>query len=172
MISCTTKIFASDFHQNSLLRLLKNHLFMKTILTVIFMTACALEASSQKLNETKVPQIVKTAFQKAHPAVKANWEWEDENYEANFKENGKEMSCVINKQGSILETESPIAVTELPAGAKAYLDEHYKGKKWKETTKIVKANGEVNYEVDIAGKDVLFDTNGHHLQPKKEVEKD
>jgi len=37
--------------------------------------------------------------------------------------------------------------------------------------KIVKANGEVNYEVEVAGKDVLFDTNGHHLQPKKKNEK-
>ena len=38
--------------------------------------------------------------------------------------------------------------------------------------KIVKATGEVNYEADVAGKDVLFDTNGHHLQPEKEVEID
>jgi len=33
--------------------------------------------------------------------------------------------------------------------------------------KIVKVNVEVNYEVNVAGKDVLFDTNGHHLQPKE-----
>jgi len=36
--------------------------------------------------------------------------------------------------------------------------------------KIVKVNGEV--KADIAGKNVLFDTNGHHLQPKKELEID
>jgi hypothetical protein len=33
--------------------------------------------------------------------------------------------------------------------------------------KIVKVNVEVNYEVNVACKDVLFDTNGHHLQTKE-----
>lgn len=117
---------------------------------------------SQKLNASKVPPEVNEAFKKAHPEATASWEWENSNYEANFKENGKEMSCVIDKSGAILETESPIIPSELPAPATSYINQHYKGKKWKEVAKIVKANGAVNYEVNV-GKDVLFDANGKRL---------
>lgn len=127
---------------------------------------------AQKLNTDKVPQAVKNAFKKTHPNASASWEWEDANYEANFKEEGKTMSCVISKQGTILETETVISYDQLPAGAKKYLNEHYKAKKWKEVARVVKANGDVNYEVDIAGKDVLFNSKGIHLEKPKEKEED
>lgn len=142
---------------------------MKSILAIFLLATASFQACSQKLNESKVPQNVKDAFKKAHPGSTASWEWEDANYEANFKEGGKEMSCVISRQGTILETESPITASELPATAASYMNQHYTGKKWKEVAKIVKANGEVNYEVN-AGTDILFDAKGNHLQ-KKEVEK-
>src|SRR5439155_26490637 len=102
----------------------------------------------------------------------ASWEWEDAAYEANFVESGKAMSCVIDQRGTILETESAITMAELPASAKAYVTQHFKGKKWNEITKVTKANGEVNYEVNVAGTDVLFDSNGSHLQKKEKKEKD
>jgi hypothetical protein len=38
----------------------------------------------------------------------------------------------------------------------------------KETAKITKANGEVNYEVGIKGKDVLFDAKGKFLKEAKD----
>lgn len=120
-------------------------------------------AFSQKLGAAKVPAAVKEGFKKLHPHAVASWEREAGNYEASFKEEGKSMSCVIDKQGHILETESAIPASELPAAAKAYVNKNYKGKAWKETAKIVKSNGEVNYEINVAGKDVLFDANGNHL---------
>lgn len=141
---------------------------MKKALTVfLFMLMCCTYGYSQKINASKVPQATKNAFKKAHPNSTASWEREDANYEANFTENGKSMSCVIDKQGTILETEAPITEAELPVIAKTYVNEHYKGKKWKEVAKIVKANGEVNYEVNAGGTDVLFDAHGHHLEKKE-----
>lgn len=140
---------------------------MSKILTAFLFVFMCMHSYAQKLDAKKIPSKVKEAFQKAHPHATASWEWEDANYEANFKENGKSMSCVISKQGTILETESPITMAELPAGVTTYMSEHYKGKKWKEIAKITKANGEVNYEVNTGGTDVLFDSNGHHLNEKE-----
>ncbi|GAA4740170.1 hypothetical protein GCM10023229_19330 [Flavisolibacter ginsenosidimutans] len=120
-----------------------------------------------------MPQAVKEGFAKAHPNTAATWEWEDANYEANFKEGGKTMSCVIDKRGTILETESPVTFNELPAGAKNYVTQHEKGGKIKEVAKIAKANGAINYEVNVQGKDILFDANGTRIEkPKEKKEKD
>jgi hypothetical protein len=145
---------------------------MKILTATLCFVVISMSCSAQKLDGTKVPQTVKDAFHKAHPAGKASWEKEDADYEANFTENGKSMSCVINAQGTILETESPITVSELPAMARTYVNEHYKGKKWKEVAKIVKADGTINYELNAGGTEVLFDANGNHIEKKKEKEKD
>lgn len=139
---------------------------MKIIFVTIVSVMTFIHGYTQKLDAKKVPQPVKDSFKKAHPNSAATWEWEDANYEANFTETGKTMSCVIDKKGTILETESVIVPAELPHAAATYMDQHYKGKKWKEVAKIVKANGEVNYEVNV-GTDILFDANGKHLQKKE-----
>lgn len=141
---------------------------MKKILLVMVITTTSLAAFSQKLSADKVPAAVKEGLKKSHPHAVATWEREDANYEANFKENGKTMSCILNKQGTVLETETAIALSDLPATAKTYIDQHYKGKKVKETAKIVKANGEIAYEAEINGRDVMFDANGNFIEKKKE----
>ncbi len=77
------------------------------------------------------------------------------------------MPCIINKQGTILETETAIALSDLPATAKTYINQHYKGKKTKEVAKIVKTNGEIAYQAEINGSDVLFDANGNFIEKKR-----
>lgn len=146
---------------------------MKILITVLALSFFSVQSFSQKLSSTKVPKAVKEGFKKAHPNSTATWEWEDANYEANFKENGKTMSAVIDKHGTILETETVVTLQELPQTAKVYVEKHYKGKKLKEIAKIDKAGGEVNYEVNVNGKDVLFDASGNPMEkPKKKKEKD
>ena len=79
------------------------------------------------------------------------------------------MSCVIDHSGTILETETDIPVSELPTEAVLYLKTHYKGHKVKEASKIVKQNGEVNYEAMVKDRDVMFDVNGKYLKEIKEA---
>ncbi|ANE53719.1 hypothetical protein SY85_24885 [Flavisolibacter tropicus] len=122
---------------------------------------------AQHINADKVPATVKTSFSKAHPGVTAKWEKEAGNYEVSFKESGNDMSCVIDQQGSILETETDMAVSKLPATITNYIHQHYKGSKIKEAAKIVKANGEINYEAEVGGKDLLFDSSGKFLKEEK-----
>ncbi len=71
------------------------------------------------------------------------------------------MSCTITKSGTILETETDIAVNELPVKAINYLNQHYKNVEAKRASKIVETNGKVNCEANVNKKDVIFDANGN-----------
>jgi len=140
----------------------------KLFIITIVVSISGFSACGQKLKESQVPAAAKAAFQKQYPNTKAGWEKEDANYEVNFRQNGKSMSSVIDKNGTILETETDISVSNLPQSAQAYIKEHYKGAKIKEAAKIVKASGEVNYEALINGKDVMFDRNGNFIKVAKD----
>jgi hypothetical protein len=133
---------------------------MKKTMILTFLTICTFAVNAQKLSADKVPPPVKNGLSKTHPGITATWEWEDANYEANFKENGKSISCVLDKTGTILETETEIAQSDLPKTANTYISDHYNGKKIKEIASIRKANGEVNYEVAVSGKELIFDQSG------------
>lgn len=128
----------------------------------------ALSACGQKLKDSQVPATVKTAFEKKYPGLKGSWDKEDANYEVNFKQEGKAMSAVIDKNGTIVETETDIAVAELPQAIQDYMKKHYAGTKIEEAAKIVKANGDINYEAEVHHKDVVFDANGKFIKEAKE----
>jgi len=131
-------------------------------------TLVALAACGQKLKESQVPAAARASFSKQYPGVKGAWEKENVNYEVNFKQAGKTMSAVIEKNGTIVETETVIPVNDLPQSASSYVKEHYKGIKIKEAAKVVKASGEVNYEAEINHKDIVFDANGKFIKEAKD----
>ncbi|GGI23770.1 hypothetical protein [Pedobacter mendelii] len=135
---------------------------MKKLLGIFLLMCGTLTITmAQKLSIGKVPSAVKTTFVKNHPGVKANWEMEKTNFEAGFNLNGKETSEVYSTAGSLLETEVSIQSSELPAAVLAKL----KGMKISEVAKITKADGKVNYEAEVKGKDLLFDANGNAIKP-------
>jgi len=140
----------------------------KYFLMVPVITVLTLSAGAQKLNESQVPAAIKQAFQKAYPGTAATWDKERGNYEANFKQNGKAMSSVIDPKGSIIETETDIAVNELPLAIHQYIKQHYKGAAIKEAARIVKADGDVNYEAEVNNKDVVFDAAGKFIREEND----
>src|SRR6266852_2459950 len=96
-------------------------------------------AYAQKLDASKVPAVVKTAFAKQYPGVTPKWEMEDGKYEASFKKGIDAMSAMFEPNGTFTESEVDIKVTALPASVLAYVKEQYKGKTIKEGAKITKA---------------------------------
>lgn len=137
-------------------------------LVALVLASLSLNASAQKLTAAKVPAAAKAAFSKAYPHSTAAWEKEDGNYEASFQQGGKEASCVITGKGVILETETPLTLAEMPTAAVAYVKQHHKNAKIKETAKIEKQSGEIIYEIAVAGKDLLFDGSGKLLKSGKD----
>ncbi len=140
----------------------------KLSMLTIIATSLAFAACGQKIDASKVPANVKASFAKAYPGITAKWEKENGKYEVNFKKDGNTMSVLIETNGNITETETDIKTSDLPATVLAYVKEHYAGKKIKEAAKLVKADGSVNYEAEVNGKDVIFDANGKFIKEAKD----
>ena len=139
---------------------------MKKIMMIAALAVTiASAAEAQKMKADKVPAAVTTAFAKAYPSAKeAGWEKEkDGDYEVGFEQGKEEMSVVYNNQGKMLEVETEMAVTSLPAAVQAAL----KGKKIKEAAKIVKG-GKTYYEAEVGGKDLLFTADGKMVSEMKD----
>ena len=128
----------------------------------------AFAANAQKINASKVPAVVKASFAKAYPAVAAKWEKEDGNYEVNFNKGGHAMSAVIERNGSIIETETAIKISDLPVKVAAYVKEHYSGNPIKESSMIINADRSESYEARVDGKDLIFDRNGKFIKEAKD----
>jgi len=127
---------------------------------------------AQGLKEKEVPTPVKASFQKLYTSAKeTKWEKEKDNYEAEFEIEDKEYSVLMDVSGNILETELEISIDALPAKVKNYVLKNCSGQKIKEASKITDVNGNVTYETEIKGKDLLFDSNGNFIEQESEKKK-
>ncbi|GAB3243389.1 hypothetical protein GCM10027346_40200 [Hymenobacter seoulensis] len=141
----------------------------KYLLLLALLPLAALSVHAQKLAEKQVPAAVVATFRQAHPAAKGvKWEKEDANYEAGYERGEKKLSVVITPTGTLLETETELAVSQLPAPVRTALTTQYKGYKVTEAAKIVTATGTTIYEAEIsrAGKkrDLLFNADGTEVK--------
>lgn len=132
------------------------------------MISFPLISSAQKLKEKEVPQPVKDAFKNSHKDVKkVEWEKEGANYEAEFEDGETETSVVMDANGSLLETETELKISELPPAVVDYISKNYKGSKIKEVAKITTSKGIVSYEAEVNGKDLIFDSNSKFVKEVK-----
>ena len=137
---------------------------MRKLSVVIMLFVLAVPyAQAQKL---VVPEVVKAKVKALYPqANDVDWELEDGNYEAEIEQKGSsDVSVVLNAQGSVLETETEIKVSELPTAVRTYVAQQLGNKKIKEAAKIVKADNTVEYEAQVGKKDYLFDSVGVFLK--------
>lgn len=122
------------------------------------------DEQNEKKEKITVPIAVKQAFAKQFPGTTAEWEKEDGKYEANFKQMNHEMSALFEANGTMTESEIEITINELPAAATSYIKTNHKGAVIKSAAKITRSNGEVNFEAEVHGKDIIFDNNGKFLK--------
>jgi hypothetical protein len=138
---------------------------------ILFSTAFVLifgYADAQKMKATAVPAPVKAKFASLYPNVKsAKWEKEGANYEAEFDVNEVETSASFDATGNLVETETAIATTVLPAKVTSYMTANVPGKKITEASKIVDAAGKVTYEAEAGGMDYIFDETGNFIKSVK-----
>src|SRR4051794_4948294 len=122
---------------------------MKTLLILIPGLCATLSLHAQKVSEESVPQIVRSGLPKSYQAKNVAWSKEESNYEAAFKSEGKEISLVIDAAGKIIETETEIRKSAIPAAIAGTLQKDYAGYIIEEAARIVAANGEDSYEVEV-----------------------
>jgi len=138
------------------------------LLFTIAVSIFSLSMYGQRLNESQVPGPAKTAFEKSYPGIRGSWDKEDANYEVNFRKDGKPMSAVIDKNGTIVETEADIPAAQLPKNVRDYVKQHYSAAGISEAAKVVKASGEINFEAEVNHKDLIFDANGKFIKEEKD----
>ena len=124
-----------------------------------------LSASGQK----EAPEAVKKAFTQKYAAAKSvKWDKESANeWEAEFKLNGKEMTAAYDNSGKWLETETEISEKELPAAVIATLNKEFSGYKKGEIA-IVENPDMKGFEIGLkngtSAMEIVIDDNGKVLK--------
>lgn len=151
---------------------------MKTLILIVVMNFGVFVSYAQDVKEADVPVLVKEAFAKKYPNLKAEWEKENGNYEAEYEgkrmsvnmETGKgkkvevEGSVLISPDGTILETEEEIEASALPKVILEYIAKNVLDKKAKEASKITDKDGVITYEIEVGKEEYFFDTNGAFIK--------
>lgn len=112
-----------------------------------------------------VSQNIKQAFHQKFPEAK-NVSWDKENsneWEAEFKMNGKEYSANFNNAGKWMETESEIESSDVPTKVSQAMANTYSNAKIKEAFKIEREDGifyEYEFKLDGKTQEVLLNSNG------------
>ena len=118
-----------------------------------------------------VPAAVKTALNNKYPeshSYHITWEKEKGNYEANWGgKDGEANSVQFTPKGEFIEIVKAIPSAELPKPILTYVAGHYKGAKLGDIGKVNDAKGKTSYEVEVHGKDVIFDEMGNFVAVEK-----
>jgi hypothetical protein len=123
------------------------------------------EGGNEHIN---VPAVVKKANMKKYPESKTHhvtWETEKGNYEANWGgKDGEANSVTYTPSGTFVEIVKEIPKSQLPQSTNSYIKQHYKTAKFGDVGKVLDAQGKTSYEVEINGKDVIFDKTGNFVK--------
>jgi hypothetical protein len=136
----------------------------------LIMVAIIAMFSTTALIATEVPEVVKDAFKKKFPvAKKVKWEKEKNNdFEASFILNDKEISAVYSMDGQLKETETEIAISELPKSVIDALAKKDANAKIEEAEKIERSDNTIVYETEVKinkkKTELLFDSNGNEIK--------
>lgn len=133
-------------------------------------------AYSQKIKENEVPEAIKSGFKKNYPGVKTvTWEKENGEYEAEFRQDKKEIAVLLDNMGVVKEVETEITASELPKTIRDFLAKDYADYKIEEAARI-KAADVQTYEAEVEkGKEtveLIFDASGKMLEKKIKKDED
>jgi len=108
------------------------------------------QSCAQKSAENEVPAKIQKAFaQKSANAKKVKWDKENANeWEAEFKMDGKDYSANFSSDGTWKETEYEIRKSDIPSTVKTKLDTDFSGYKMEEAEVSETTKGKV-YEFKL-----------------------
>lgn len=138
---------------------------------LIVFSQIVLSACNQTTKTRQVPTNISETFIKIHPnATIIKWNDEPPIWEAKYKEGEEKGAVSFNEKAVVTETELVISETQLPNSAiiPDYIKVHYPNEKIMGCEKITKANGTITYEIQITGKEIVFDGSGKYLSEEKD----
>lgn len=117
-------------------------------------------------SKPEAPAAIQDAFKKLHPdATILQWNDESPVWEAKYKEGGEKGAVSFDANGDVTETELVVDEAQLPNSPviPEYIKSNYPGEKIQGCEKISLANGTITYEIQITGKELVFDDQGKFL---------
>jgi hypothetical protein len=136
---------------------------MKANLIILFVVLATVACRPSK-KEVVVPENIKAAFSKIHPsATDIYWIQEPSIFEAKFTDGNMKGAVSFNEHGEVVETEEVIKQDQLPnlTGIVDYIKTNYSGESIQRCEKIVKKDSTIIYEIQITGKELVFDSQGN-----------
>lgn len=107
---------------------------------------------------------VLASFERHYPAVSvSSWKLENGKYEANFRSDDRNMACLFDSSGVLLETETEITFAELPKAVQKALGEAQVLK----VERILTVQGSTFFEAETSKGDLHFSPNGKLFHPQK-----
>lgn len=137
----------------------------KLAIALLFMSA--ITACNQVTDGKEAPENIKTAFAKSHPnATILKWNDEPPIWEAKYKDGNEKGAVSFDTNGMVTETELVIDENQLPNGTMIpdYIKTKYPKEKIQNCEKVTKAGGTITYEIQITGKELVFDKDGKYLE--------
>lgn len=131
----------------------------------------ALAISACQSSKPEAPASIQNAFKKLHPeATILQWNDESPVWEAKYKEGNEKGAVSFDANGEVTETELVIDEIQLPNSPSIpeYVKANYPGEKIKGCEKITLASGTVTYEIQITGKELVFDAEGKFLEEEED----
>lgn len=139
---------------------------LTSIICIVLLAAC-----NQAAKTREVPTNISEAFIKLHPnATILKWNDEHPIWEAKYQDGEEKGAVSFNAKAEVMETELVISENLLPNASVIpdYIKTHYPNEKIKGCEKIAKADGTIIYEIQITGKEIVFDGSGKYLSEEKD----
>jgi len=121
---------------------------------------------NQHSKHREAPDDIVAAFKKHHPnATILKWNDESPVWEAKYTDEKEKGAVTYDKDANIIETELVIEESELPhqPAIPEYIKTKYPGEKIQSCEKVEKKDGTITYEIQITGKEIVFDAAGKYL---------
>jgi hypothetical protein len=156
---------------NSLSKPKNKNATMNKIIFLSLIAVIGLSACNQAGNTRQVPTNISEAFSKLHPtATILKWNDEPPIWEAKYKDGGEKGAVSFNSKAEITETELVITESQLPNATviPSYIKLHYPNDNIKGCEKVTKQDGSITYEIQVTGKEIVFDASGKYLSEEKD----
>ena len=122
---------------------------MKRIIAITALLFFGGVAIAQEVEKISVPKSIREAFSCHYPLINhVYWEFDEVNYSASFKFDGKAMTLLFDENGSVVEVKNEIKHFELPLDVNHLLSKEYSDWRIGKATHI-DASGTAYYEAVV-----------------------
>lgn len=139
---------------------------MKKIVILCAFALISLFACNQAAKTREVPANISEAFTQLHKnATILKWNDEPPIWEAKYKDGEEKGAVSFNDKAEVVETELVISESQLPNASVIpdYIKAHYPNENIQGCERISKQDGTHTYEIQITGKEIVFDAEGNYI---------